>query len=122
MFDRGKPSEAADPSTSPDRKKAPTQGSYMNNEQFCLSFPNLNLDAINASFPVHHANPLCPTRQLHTSEIFATTEEIGLVVRGPNLSPPLPSPATARFASPLMAALHWVTLAALPSARPLARP
>lgn len=37
MFDRGKPSEAANPSTSPDRKMAPTQGSYMNNEQFCLS-------------------------------------------------------------------------------------
>lgn len=36
MFDRGKPSEAASPSTSPDRKMAPTQGSYMNNEQFCL--------------------------------------------------------------------------------------
>lgn len=35
MFDRGKPSEAASPSTSPDRKMAPTQGSYMNNEQFC---------------------------------------------------------------------------------------
>ncbi|KAJ4394296.1 hypothetical protein N0V93_003513 [Gnomoniopsis smithogilvyi] len=34
MFDRGKPSEAANPSTSPDWKMAPTQGSYMNNEQF----------------------------------------------------------------------------------------
>lgn len=44
MFDRGKPREAADPSTSPDRKMAPTQGSYMNNEQFCLS-PNSTLDA-----------------------------------------------------------------------------
>lgn len=42
MFDRGKPSEAASPSTSPDRKMAPTQGSYMNNEQFCLFFPDPN--------------------------------------------------------------------------------
>lgn len=38
MFDRGKPKEAASP-PSPERKMAPTQGSYMNNEQFCLSPP-----------------------------------------------------------------------------------
>lgn len=37
MFDRGKPKDAAASPTSPDRKMAPTQGSYMNNEQFCLS-------------------------------------------------------------------------------------
>lgn len=45
MFDRGKPSEAASPSTSPDRKMAPTQGSYMNNEQFCLS-PSPHLQSL----------------------------------------------------------------------------
>lgn len=34
MFDRGKPKESPSPSSSPDRKTAPSQGSYMNNEQF----------------------------------------------------------------------------------------
>lgn len=34
MFDRGKPKDRASPSSSPERKKAPTQGSHMNNEQF----------------------------------------------------------------------------------------
>lgn len=38
MFDRGKPKDSASPSTSPDRKMAPTQGSYMNNEQFGMLF------------------------------------------------------------------------------------
>lgn len=38
MFDRGKPKEATSPK-SPDRKMSPTQGRYMNNEQFCLSPP-----------------------------------------------------------------------------------
>lgn len=34
MFDRGKPKEAMPPSSSSDRKTAPSQGSHMSNEQF----------------------------------------------------------------------------------------
>lgn len=41
MFDRGKPKDSASPSTSPDRKMAPTQGSYMNNEQFAAYLRDL---------------------------------------------------------------------------------
>lgn len=51
MFDRGKPSEAASPSTSPDTKMAPTQGSYMNNEQFCLFSQNPYVDIIQSDVP-----------------------------------------------------------------------
>lgn len=104
MFDRGKPKESAPPSSSPDRKTGPPKGSYMNNEQFCSSPPRVP----EVCKPVS-TNPGPLHLQLHTSEIFATIESIGPVVRGRNLHPSLPrSTARAFFASRPTATLHWV--------------
>lgn len=128
MFDRGKPKEATSP-TSPDKKMSPTQGSYMNNEQFCLSPLLLHFAhfLFSCAFPclsIQMSADYCLLSlvQLRTSEIFATTEAAGLVVRGLNLHLLLQSPVMALSASPTMAALHWVPLAVLPSARPTATP
>lgn len=49
-------------------------------------------------------------QQLHISEIFATIESIGLVVRGLNLRRPRQPLARVPFATPSTAALHWVPL------------
>ncbi|KAF3764891.1 hypothetical protein M406DRAFT_292111 [Cryphonectria parasitica EP155] len=47
MFDRGKPKESAPSSSSPERKMAPAQGSYMNNEQFSAYLRDLRNNRVN---------------------------------------------------------------------------
>lgn len=37
MFDRSKPKQSVPSASSPDGKMAPAQGSYMDNEHFCMS-------------------------------------------------------------------------------------
>lgn len=51
MFDRGKPKESASPSSSPDRKTAPNQGSHMNNEQFGMSSFMVSKKKEESTFP-----------------------------------------------------------------------